>query len=114
MCNMAFWDGPRPGEPTPGFDLPTPNDGRVRKHDFVGRRPLLLTCTSIACPMAATMGPDLRWVRADFGDRIDFVTLYGHALTGAEDPHRAACFRLDRHNEPKRVACGLRPKEAAG
>lgn len=76
MRDMAFRRGPRPGEPMPDFDLPTTADGRVRKRDFVGRRPLLLTCTSITCPMAATMGPGLRRLHAEFGDQVDFVTLY--------------------------------------
>lgn len=74
--DMAFRGGPSPGEPMPDFDLPTTNGGRVRKHDFVGRRPLLLTCTSITCPMAATMGSGLRRLHAEFGDRVDFITLY--------------------------------------
>lgn len=74
--DMAFRGGPEPGEPMPDFDLPTINDGRLQKHDFVGRRPLFLTCTSITCPMAATMSSGLRRLHAEFGDRVDFVTLY--------------------------------------
>lgn len=74
--DIAFRGGPRPGEPMPGFDLPSTDDTRIRKRDFVGRRPLLLTCTSITCPMAATMGSSLRRLHAEFGDRVDFVTLY--------------------------------------
>jgi peroxiredoxin len=31
----------------PDFDLPTTDGGRVRKHDFVGQRPLLLTFGSV-------------------------------------------------------------------
>lgn len=74
--DTAFRGGPGPGEPMPGFDLPTTGNGRVRASDFIGRRPLLLTCTSITCPMAATMGPGLRRLHEAFGDRVDFVTLY--------------------------------------
>lgn len=76
LDDMAFRGGPRPGEPMPDFDILTTDDGRLQKHDFIGRRPLLLTCTSITCPMAATMGSGLRRLHAEFGDRIDFVTLY--------------------------------------
>lgn len=75
-CDMAFRGGPHPGQPFPDFDLPTTDDHRVRKRDFVGRRPLFLTCTSITCPMAATMAPGLRRLHAEFGDQVDFVTLY--------------------------------------
>lgn len=76
MCDMAFRGGPRPGNEMPDFDLPSTDYCRIRKRDFVGRRPLLLTCTSITCPMAATMGPGLRRLYARFGDQIDFITLY--------------------------------------
>jgi peroxiredoxin len=43
----SYRGGPSPGEPVPDFDLPTTDGGRVRKSDFVGRRPLLLTFGSI-------------------------------------------------------------------
>lgn len=75
-CDMAFRGGSHPGEPMPDFDLPTTNNSRARKGDFVGRRPLFLACTSITCPMAATMGPGLRRLHAEFGDQVDFIMLY--------------------------------------
>lgn len=74
--DTAFRGGPLPGEAMPGFDLPTADDRRVQKSDFVGQRPLLLTCTSITCPMAATMGPGLRRLHAEFGNQVDFVAVY--------------------------------------
>ncbi len=74
--DTAFRGGPQPGEAMPPFELLTTQDRCVQKSDFVGQRPLLLTCTSITCPMAATMGPGLRRLHAGFGDRVDFVTLY--------------------------------------
>lgn len=43
MEDASFHRGPRPGEPMPEFDLPTTDGGRLRKGDYVGRRPLLLT-----------------------------------------------------------------------
>ncbi len=76
LDDMAFRGGPYPGQPLPDFDLLTTDGGRVRKRDFIGRWPLLLTCTSITCPMAATMGPELRRLHGEFGDRVTFVTLY--------------------------------------
>jgi len=76
LADMAFRGGPYPGQTLPDFDLPTTDGDRVHKRDFVGRRPLLLTCTSITCPMAATMGPGLRRLHAEFGDQVAFVTLY--------------------------------------
>ncbi|HEV2124141.1 MAG TPA: hypothetical protein VGW38_15365 [Chloroflexota bacterium] len=45
--DMSFRGGPRPGEPVPDFDLPTTSGGRVRREDFVGRQPLLMTFGSI-------------------------------------------------------------------
>lgn len=74
--DMAFRGGPHLGLPLPDFDLPTADGDRVRKRDFAGRRPLLLTCTSITCPMAATMSPGLRRLHAEFGDQVAFVALY--------------------------------------
>ena len=74
--DMAFRGGPRPGEPMPDFDLATVDGGRLRRRGFVGRLPLLLICTSITCPMAATMDPDLRRLHAEFGDRVAFAALY--------------------------------------
>jgi hypothetical protein len=41
--DASFTAGPAPGAPMPDFALPTTDGGRVRKADFVGRRPLLLT-----------------------------------------------------------------------
>ena len=75
-ADLAFHGGPEPGAPSPDIDLPTVDGGLLRKRDFVGRRPLLLTCASITCPMAATMGPDLRRLHAEFGDQVAFALLY--------------------------------------
>ncbi|MDP9357200.1 MAG: redoxin domain-containing protein [Chloroflexota bacterium] len=86
LDDMAFRGGPYPGQPLPDFDLPTTDGGCVHKRDFVGRRPLLLTCTSITCPMAATMGPGLRRLHAEFGDRVAFVTLY------VREAHPGECY----------------------
>ncbi len=45
--DLAFRRGPSPGEPMPEFDLPTTEGGRIRKSDFVGQRPLLVTFSSV-------------------------------------------------------------------
>ncbi len=47
MADMAFEGGPSPGQPMPDFDLPTTEGDRLRKSDFDGRRPLLLTFASV-------------------------------------------------------------------
>jgi hypothetical protein len=43
MEDRAFTSGVHPGQRMPDFDLPTTDGRRVRKPDFVGRQPLLLT-----------------------------------------------------------------------
>ncbi|MDP9365616.1 MAG: redoxin domain-containing protein [Chloroflexota bacterium] len=96
--DMAFRGGPRPGEPMPDFDLPTVGGGRLRRRDFAGRRPLLLTCTSITCPMAATMGPGLRRLHAEFGDQVAFAALYvREAHPGGRYPQPATVDRKLAH-----------------
>ncbi len=47
MDDLTFTGGPQPGQPMPDFDLPTIDGARVRKEDFVGQRPLLLTFASV-------------------------------------------------------------------
>jgi hypothetical protein len=39
-------DSPAPGEPFPDFDLPTTDGDRVRKADYVGRRPMFMVAAS--------------------------------------------------------------------
>ncbi len=73
---LYFRGGPPPGLPMPEFDLPTISGDPLRKSDFVGRRPLLLTFASITCPMVASNGPALKRLHKEFGDRVAFATLY--------------------------------------
>ncbi len=75
-ADLAFCGGPMPGWPLPDFDLVTTDGTRIRKRDLIGRRPLLLTCASVTCPMAMNAGPGLRHLYAEFGDRVAFATLY--------------------------------------
>ncbi len=73
---LSFRGGPPPGRALPEFDLPTTDGDRLRKSDFVGQRPLLLSFASITCPMVAGNGPALKRLHEEFGERVAFVTLY--------------------------------------
>lgn len=68
--------GPERGDPFPAFDLRTVSRRRIRKADYVGDRPLFLLCGSITCPTTRSAGPGLRRLYDDYGERVDFVTLY--------------------------------------
>ncbi len=70
----------------PAFDLPTTDGERIRKSDFSGRRPLLLTFASITCPMVAGNGPALKRLHEEFGDQVAFVTLY------VREAHPGECY----------------------
>lgn len=59
MEDMSFSKGPAPGQPMPEFTLVTQGD-ELRKSDFIGYKPVLLTFGSIACPMTAAAGPILK------------------------------------------------------
>lgn len=72
----AFHGGVTSGQLFPDFDLPAADGGRVRKRDYVGRRPFLLVTSSITCPMTASAGPVLRQLHREFRGTIDFITLY--------------------------------------
>jgi peroxiredoxin len=45
--DLSFKAGPEPGKPFPDFDLETTDGQRVRKSDFVGQKPVLLTFGSV-------------------------------------------------------------------
>ncbi len=66
---------PRQGDPLPEFDMVTTDGNRVNKTDFVGDRPLLLILGSITCPMTASAMPALKRLRAQFGERVAFVSV---------------------------------------
>lgn len=76
MEDTSFKTGPSPGEPMLDFELPTTRGGLVRKRDFVGERPVLLAFGSITCPMTAAARPVLGKLHREFGDRVEFVTVY--------------------------------------
>jgi hypothetical protein len=76
MDDMRFVTGPAPGQPMPDFDLPTVDGRRVRRSDFVGRMPLLLTMGSVTCPMTVDADTILKRLYGRFADQVAFVTLY--------------------------------------
>jgi hypothetical protein len=71
----AFQAGKEPGWNMPDFDLPTVTGGRVRKSEFLGRRPVLLTFASLTDPMAASAAPVLKRLHREFGEAVEFVTV---------------------------------------
>ncbi|OPY67195.1 MAG: Iodothyronine deiodinase [Syntrophorhabdaceae bacterium PtaU1.Bin034] len=73
---LGFRAGPAPGDPFPAFDLETTDGGRVRKSEFVGKRPVLITLGSVTSPMTASAGPVLKRLYKEFGEDVEFITLY--------------------------------------
>jgi hypothetical protein len=76
LDDLIFHAGPAPGRSVPDFDLPTVSGGRVRKADFLGRRPLLITFASLTDPMAASAAPSLKRLCRRVGEAVAFVTVY--------------------------------------
>lgn len=74
--DTSFVRGPRPGQFFPEFDLPTTDGSRVSKQDLVGQQPLLVTFSSITCPMTADASSVLRPLYDEFRDQVSFLSLY--------------------------------------
>jgi hypothetical protein len=74
--DMRFGGGPRPGEPAPPIELPTVSGEGFRLADCRGLRPVLLEFGSITCPMSSGARPALSRLWRDFGDRMEFVSVY--------------------------------------
>lgn len=74
--DLAFDEGPSPGETFPDFDLPTAAGGRLTRTELLSRGPALITVGSFTSPMAASATPALRRLYREFGQPISFVTLY--------------------------------------
>ncbi len=72
----GFGEAPEPGDPLPDFDLMTTEGRRVRKSEFVGRRPMLLTFASLTCPMTAASSPTLTRLFEKFGRYVAFASVY--------------------------------------
>ena len=58
------------------FDLPAVADGRSRKADFTGHRPVLFTFGSLTDPMTASAGAALKRLHRAYGEAVAFVTVY--------------------------------------
>jgi len=72
----GFGDAPIAGEPLPDFDLMTTDGRRVRKNEFVGRRPVLISFSSLSCPMTAAASPVLTRLFEKFGRYVAFMSVY--------------------------------------
>lgn len=44
---LSFKSGPAPGQSFPDFDLETTDGEKIRKADFVGKKPVLMTLGSV-------------------------------------------------------------------
>ncbi len=73
---MSFHGGPTPGETVPEFDLLTTDGKRVRRDDYVGVRPLLITFASLTCPMTASASAPLKRLFERFGGGVGFLSVY--------------------------------------
>src|SRR6266511_1960538 len=100
--DMAWRGGIAVGEQMPDFDLPTTDGGRIRKTDFVGVKPLLLSFGSVTCPMTIDANPKLKHLHDQFGDRVAFVSLY------VREAHPG-----DRYPQPHTMHQKLDPKPSA-
>ncbi|MDQ4076152.1 MAG: redoxin domain-containing protein [Chloroflexota bacterium] len=76
LVEGLWFDGPPPGQTMPDFDLPATDGSHVRRDDFLGQQPLLLIFGSITCPMTASADSALKRLHAEFGDHVEFITLY--------------------------------------
>jgi hypothetical protein len=74
--DLELAEGKGPGWKVPEFDLPTLTGGRLRKSDFQGHRPVLFTFGSLTDPMTASADAVLKPLHREFGEAIDFVTVY--------------------------------------
>ncbi len=106
--DLSFRGEPSPGQPLPDFELATTEGDPIRTRDLVGRRPLLLTCASVTCPMAIEAGPALRRLYAAFGEHVAFVTLYvREAHPGEHYPQPATFAQKVAHARAYRDLLGL-------
>lgn len=101
LARGLVFRGPAPGSEVPDLDLHDAEDGVVRLR---GReRPVLLSFVSLTCPMTATAAGPLRRLHRQYGDEVDFVSVYvreahpgeliGQAATLEEKRARARAYR---------------------
>jgi len=74
LRDLYFTKGdPGPGDPVPGFDLPTLSGGRFRSRDLATSGPALLIFGSSTCPVTDNAAPGLHALYRRFGHRVRFV-----------------------------------------
>jgi len=90
--DLQLGAGKEPGWQVPDFDLPTITGGRVRKSDFQGRRPVFFTFGSLTDPMTASADAVLKPLHQEFGDQVDFITVYVRETHPGEKIPQPATF----------------------
>jgi hypothetical protein len=96
--DLHFRGGPEAGQLAPDFDLPTVNGGRFRLRECIHQRPVLLEFACITDPVAAGARPVLKNLYDEFGDRIQFVSVYvREAHPGENYPHHTSYKQKMHH-----------------
>lgn len=76
LRDMRFSDKAlKVGDSFPDFELQAVS-GQTYKYSRNSGRPLLLITGSITCPMTASAMPNLKTLHRDFGNDVEFITLY--------------------------------------
>ena len=77
MNDFRFRKGaPRAGDPFPNVELVKTDGERISSSDALAGRPLLLVFGSVSCPMTVGSIPSLKRLYEDYGQRVNFMTLY--------------------------------------
>ena len=96
--DLHFRGGPEASQLAPDFDLPTVNGGRFRLRECIHQRPVLLEFACITDPLAAGARPVLKNLYDEFGDRMQFVSVYvREAHPGENYPHHTSYEQKMRH-----------------
>jgi Peroxiredoxin len=96
--HMHFTGGPSPGELAPDFNLPLAGGGEFRLSEYRGVKPVLIEFGSITCPMTAGARPGLNNLFRDFGNQVQFVSVYvREAHPGERYPHHTTWDQKMRH-----------------
>lgn len=108
LDDLQLDSGQAPGWSLPDFDLPTLNQGRVRKADFMGLRPALFAFASLTDPMAASAAAVLKRLHREFCDSVAFVTVYvRESHPGDRIPQPDSMAAKVRHAHVLRARDGL-------
>lgn len=81
---------PAVGDIAPDVSLTDLDGNPVRLSDFIGDRPVVLQLGSHTCPVYRYRRFDMAALKAEFADRVEFVTLYTTEAhpSGALSPYR--------------------------